>query len=170
MARRHEKAKLAVAVIGTELVGAVSALAAGRHFGPFFDTLRKPPLTPPASLFGPVWASLYLLMGIAAWLVWRQDLDRQLGTALGLYVAQLLLNALWSIIFFGQQRIGWALVEIVLLWLAILATIIAFWHGQPLAAALLLPYLAWVGFAAYLNAAMVRLNPGSGAWNAVRAA
>jgi translocator protein len=158
MAIRGDAGKLVAAVVGTELVGAASAFAAGRDMREFFDALRKPPLTPPAAVFGPAWATLYLLMGVAAWLIWRQGIDQQSALALGLFATQLLLNALWSILFFGARRTGWALLEIGLLWLAILATIVAFWRVQPLAAALLLPYLAWVSFAAYLNAGIVRLN------------
>jgi benzodiazapine receptor len=155
---RGDTAKLVAAVVGTELVGAASALASGTDFRPYFDALRKPPLTPPAVVFGPAWTTLYLLMGVAAWLVWRQGIERQSALALGLFAAQLLLNAAWSVLFFGAHRTGWALVEMALLWLAILATIVAFWRIRPLAAALLLPYLVWVSFAAYLNAGIARLN------------
>lgn len=158
MARPGDKAKLVSAVVGTQLVGAASALAAGADFRPYFDALRKPPFTPPAGAFGPAWGTLYLMMGIAAWLVWRQGIDRKSAVALGLFTAQLLLNALWSIIFFGARRPRWALFEMAFLWFAILATIVAFRRAQPRAAQLLLPYLAWVSFAAYLNAGIVRLN------------
>ncbi len=149
---------LITAIVGTELVGAASAFAAGGDFRQFFEGLRKPPLTPPASVFGPAWVTLYLLMAVAAWLVWRQGLDRRSALALGLFSTQLLLNALWSIVFFGTHRTGWALAEIALLWLTVLATIVAFWRVRPQAAALLLPYLVWVSFAVYLNAGIVRLN------------
>jgi translocator protein len=158
MTGRKDVAMLALAVIGTEFVGGASALAAGGDFRPYFEALRKPPLTPPASVFGPAWTTMYMLMGVAAWLVWRQGLDCQAAVALGLFVAQLLLNAIWSIVFFGARRPDCALLEIALLWLTILATIVAFWRVQPLAAAPLVPYLVWVSFAAYLNAGVVRLN------------
>jgi translocator protein len=158
MALRGDTAKLVAAVVGTELVGAAGAVASGADFRPYFDALRKPPLSPPAVVFGPMWTTLYLLMGVAAWLVWRQGIDRQSALALGLFAAQLLLNAAWSVLFFGARRTDWALVEMALLWLAILATIVAFWRVRPLAAALLLPYLVWVSFAVYLNAGIARLN------------
>jgi translocator protein len=125
---------------------------------PVWDRGRvKPPLTPPEALFAPVWTTLYILMAIAAWLVWRRA---GFGSAaLKLFFVQLLLNATWSFLFFGLRRPDYAFGEIVLLWLAILATLIAFWRIRPLAGASLLPYLAWVSFATYLNAAIWKLNP-----------
>jgi benzodiazapine receptor len=161
MASRRDILGLLVAVVGTEAVGGASALAGGRDFRAYFEALRKPPLTPPPAAFGPAWTTLYLLMAVAAWLVWRQGLDQQAALALGIFAAQIVLNALWSIIFFGRHRVGWALLEIALLWLTILATIVLFWRASPLAGALLLPYLAWVTFATYLNAGIWRLNRGA---------
>jgi translocator protein len=158
MNRRRDIIGLAVAVLGTEAVGGLSALAGGGDFVKYFDSLRKPPGTPPPAVFGPAWTFLYLLMAIAAWLVWREGLTRQTAVALGLFAAQLTLNFAWSLIFFGQHRAGIALLEIAVLWLAILATIISFWRVRPAAGALLLPYLGWVGFAAYLNAGVWKLN------------
>ena len=155
---RRDIIGLIVAVLGTEVIGALSGLAAGGDFVSFYDALRKPPATPPPAVFGPAWTVLYLLMGIAAWLVWREGLTRQTALALGLFAAQLALNFAWSLIFFGQHRIGAALLEIAVLWLVILATIVAFWIVRPAAGALLLPYLGWVSFAAYLNAGIWRLN------------
>ena len=155
---RRDIIGLIVAVLGTEAVGALSGLAAGGAFVSFYDALRKPPATPPPAVFGPAWTVLYLLMGIAAWLVWREGLNHQTALALGLFAAQLALNFAWSLIFFGQHRIGAALLEIAVLWLVILATIVAFWTVRPAAGALLLPYLGWVTFAAYLNVGIWRLN------------
>lgn len=158
MTSGRDIAGLVVAVLGTEVIGALSGVAAGGDFVRFYDELRKPPGTPPPGAFGPAWTVLYLLMGVAAWLVWREGLSRQTIVALGLFAAQLALNFAWSLIFFGQHRIGAALVEIVVLWLAILATVVAFWLVRPAAGILLLPYLAWVSFASYLNAGIWRLN------------
>jgi translocator protein len=155
---RRDIIGLIVAVLGTEAIGALSGLAAGGDFVTFYDALRKPPATPPPAVFGPAWAVLYLLMGIAAWLVWREGLTRQTVIALGLFAAQLALNFAWSLIFFGQHRLGAALLEIAVLWLVILATLVAFWRVRPAAGGLLLPYLGWVSFAAYLNAGIWRLN------------
>jgi len=155
---RKDLIGLVVAVLGTETIGALSGLAAGGDFVSFYVALHKPPATPPPAVFGPAWTILYLLMGIAVWLVWREGLTRLTALALGLFAAQLVLNFAWSLIFFGQHRIGAALIEIAVLWLVILATIIAFWRVRPAAGALLLPYLGWVSFASYLNAGIWRLN------------
>jgi tryptophan-rich sensory protein len=97
-------------------------------------------------------------MGIAAWLVWREGLTARSALALGLFAAQLALNFAWTLIFFGRHRVGVALLEIVALWLTILATIVAFWRVRPLAGGLLVPYLAWVSVATYLNAGIWRLS------------
>jgi translocator protein len=158
MTRRRDITGLTLAVLGTEAVGGLSALAAGGDFVSYFDALRKPPGTPPPAVFGPAWTILYLLMAVAVWLVWREGLTRQTALALGLFAAQLALNFAWSLIFFGQHRAGAALLEIAVLWLVILATIILFWRVRPVAGALLVPYLGWVSFAAYLNAGIWRLN------------
>jgi tryptophan-rich sensory protein len=149
---------LLVAVGGTEAIGGLSAVAAGGDFVDYYRRLRKPPFTPPPAAFGPVWTTLYLLMGVAAWLVWREGLSARTALALGLFAAQLALNFAWSLIFFGQHRIGAALIEIVALWFTILATIVAFWSVRPLAGALLVPYLGWVSVATYLNGGIWRLN------------
>lgn len=135
------------------------AAAAGSQFQPgaWYDGLAKPSFNPPSWVFGPVWTTLYLLMGVAAWLVW----DRQRAAARGaltLFVVQLIANAAWSWLFFGEQNPGLALLDIVVLWLLILATTIAFWRLHPVAGALLLPYLAWVTFATALNFEIWRLN------------
>ncbi len=148
------------AVAGTEAIGGLSALAAGGDFVGYYRRLRKPPFTPPPAAFGPVWTTLYLLMGIAAWLVWREGLSRRSALALGLFAAQLALNFAWSLIFFGHHRLGVALIEITALWLTILAALLACWSVRPLAGALLAPYLGWVSVAAYLNAGIWWLNRG----------
>jgi benzodiazapine receptor len=137
-----------------------SAAWVGSWFQPgvWYASLVKPALTPPAWVFGPVWTLLYLMMGIAAWLVWRtQGLTGALGP-LGLFLVQLALNALWSYLFFGLKHPGLAFLDIVALWLAILATLVAFWRAYPAAGLLLLPYLLWVSFATYLNFQFWRLN------------
>jgi translocator protein len=125
----------------------------------FYQTLDRPAWAPPASLFGPVWTLLYALIGVAAWLVW---IERGIGGARGaflLFFAQHLLNALWSWLFFGWERIGLALVEIGVLWVLILLTTFAFHRHRPVAGLLLIPYLIWVAYAAALNFALWRLNP-----------
>jgi tryptophan-rich sensory protein len=148
-----------VAWLLVAFVAAAIGAAASIEAAPFYAQIARPGWAPPATWFGPVWTLLYLLMGLAAWLAWRVGGFRAAGTALTLFGVQLALNALWSWLFFAWHRGGLALADIVLLWLAIAATAVAFWRLRPLAGALLLPYLLWVGFATALNFAVWRLNP-----------
>jgi tryptophan-rich sensory protein len=135
---------------------------AGSQFAPgaWYGLLKKPAWTPPAWVFAPVWTLLYALMAVAAWKVWRVCGVAGAGGALALFVVQLGLNVLWSYLFFGLHRPGWAFAEIVVLFLAILATAVVFEQKVPPAGLLLLPYLGWVGFAAALNLALWRMNLG----------
>lgn len=137
--------------------GAVGALAT-RHAREFYAGLVKPVWAPPGWLFGPVWTVLYLLMGIAAWLVWRTAGWAGAAGPLSLFLTQLVFNALWSWIFFAWRRGALAFTDIVLLVVLIVATMIAFARVNPLAALLLLPYLAWVIFATALTRAIWRAN------------
>ena len=125
----------------------------------FYAQLSQPSWAPPAWLFGPVWTILYTLMGIAAWLVWRQGGFAAQKRPLSLFLAQLAINALWSWIFFAWQLGGLAFAEIILLWLLIVATTISFWRVNRNAGVLMAPYLLWVSFAAALNFALWRMNP-----------
>jgi tryptophan-rich sensory protein len=125
----------------------------------FYRALEQPTWAPPAGVFGPVWTLLYALMGIAAWLVWRERSSGGVRTALTLFVVQLALNVLWSWLFFVWHLGFGSVVEIALLWFAILATIVAFWRIRPVCGALLLPYLVWVSFAAALNYTLWQMNP-----------
>lgn len=145
-------------LILTFTTAAIGALASAQA-GTFYLQLLRPAWAPPAWLFGPVWSVLYLLMGIAAWLVWRVHGWRVAGRALGLFVVQLGVNALWTWLFFVWHQGAWAFAEIVLLWGLIVGTIIAFWPLQKIAALMLLPYLLWVSFATALTYAMWTLNP-----------
>ncbi|RRQ22045.1 TspO/MBR family protein [Thiohalobacter thiocyanaticus] len=135
-------------------VGAIASVDAGG----FYAQLARPDWAPPGWVFGPVWTLLYGLMGVAAWLVWRST-DRT-RPVLTLFLIQLAVNALWSWLFFAWHLGGAALANILLLWPLILLTTLGFWRVRPLAGMLLLPYLTWVGFAALLNFAVWRLNPG----------
>ena len=151
--------KLILAVAVPLAVGGLSGFATARGVDTWYPTLAKPSFNPPAWVFGPTWTLLYILMGVALFLVWRQGLEAEgVKLALTVFAVQLVLNALWSIIFFGMQSPGWAFVEIILLWLAIVATLWAFWRVIPAAGWLLVPYLVWVSFAAVLNGSLWILN------------
>ena len=126
--------------------------------GAWYQELQKPSWNPPAWVFAPVWSLLYLMMAVAGWLVWQERERKAVRLALAFFVLQLALNAAWSWLFFGLNRPDLAFVEIVVLWLAILATAARFWRVRRAAGALLLPYLAWVGFAGVLNWVLWRMN------------
>ncbi|MGB0578736.1 MAG: TspO/MBR family protein [Limisphaerales bacterium] len=149
-----------VALIGW-LVICFAASAIGAFFmpGEWYAQLNKPEWNPPGWLFGPVWTLLYAMMAVAAWLVWKQGGFAGQRRPLELFLGQLSLNAAWSPLFFGLREPGIAFAEIVILWLAIVGTITAFYRVNRTAAGLLLPYLAWVTFAAVLNFTLWRLNP-----------
>ncbi|MBL7214637.1 MAG: tryptophan-rich sensory protein [Phycisphaerae bacterium] len=140
-------------------VGVISGFSTKNAVAGWYTTLTKPPLNPPSWIFGVVWPVLYVLMGIAAGIVWNKPLaGKILYTALGIFLCQLILNGLWTPLFFGLHRIGWALFEIIALWGSILVTLIVFYFQSKLAGILLLPYLLWVAFAIYLNAGFWLLN------------
>ncbi len=137
-------------------IGAVASAEAGD----FYRQLVRPGWAPPAWLFAPVWTTLYFLMGVAAWLVWRAHGFANARAALVLFIIQLAANALWSWVFFVWRQGDLAFAEVLLLWCLIVATVISFWRLKPLAAVVLLPYLAWVTFASALTYSTWRLNPG----------
>jgi len=124
----------------------------------WYPTIRKPAWNPPAWVFGPVWTVLYVMMATAAWLVWRKAGFSGAAGAMGLFAAQLALNAAWSPLFFGLRSPAAGLADIVALWIAVGVTLFAFWRVVPLAGALLVPYWLWVTFATALNFAIWRLN------------
>ena len=135
-------------------VGAIASI----HASSFYGQLIQPNWAPPSSVFGPVWTLLYTLMGVAAWLVWRSGGFRSNRQALSLFLLQLVFNASWSWLFFAWNLGALALADIVVLWILILATLVAFWRVQPLAGGLLIPYLLWVSFASVLNYSLWQLN------------
>ena len=139
-------------------VGGLGAIATTPEIDGWYRTIAKPSWNPPGYVFGPVWTTLFVLMGIAAWLVWKGKGFKEAKIPLGLFAAQLLLNVAWSWIFFNRHQLGWAFAEILILWLAIAVTTIAFFKETKVAGALMLPYLAWVSFAAVLNFTIWRLN------------
>lgn len=126
--------------------------------GEWYAALEKPGWTPPDWVFPVVWTTLYLLMGVAAWQVWWRSGWRVARATLTLFLTQLVLNGLWSWLFFGLHRPGWALLDLALLWLVLLATTVAFWRQSRLAGALLIPYLLWVSYAATLNVGVWLMN------------
>jgi translocator protein len=140
------------------LTYSASATAAFVSTGGWYAELAKPAWNPPNWVFGPAWTLLYALMAVAAWRVWLRGGWARQKVALGIFVAQWALNALWTPLFFGLQQPDWAFAEILILLLAILATIRAFWRIDRPAGLLLLPYAAWVAFATALNFAIWRLN------------
>ncbi|WBB54769.1 TspO/MBR family protein [Verrucosispora sp. WMMD573] len=144
-------AGFAVAVLAAAVIGNLAASGAADQYA----NLDRPAWSPPSWLFGPVWSVLYVTMAVAAWLVWRRV---GFGAALGAWAVQLVLNAAWTPLFFAGDRYGLALAEIVLLWLAIGVTVLLFARANRVAAVLLLPYWAWVTFAAALNYSIWQLN------------
>ena len=150
--------KLLVSIVVCQLAGLIGVLFTSPAIPSWYAGLRKPPFSPPNWLFGPVWSLLYLLMGVALYLVWAKKETSQKKTALKFFGLQLVFNSLWSIIFFGLRSPALALVEIILLWILIALTINKFLGLSKKAAYLLLPYLGWVSFASVLNLAIVRLN------------
>lgn len=150
----------AALMLGAWLALSFAAAAVGGFFlpGEWYASLRKPAWNPPNWIFGPVWTALYVTMAIAAWLVWRRGGFAGQRVALSLYLAQLFFNALWSPLFFGLHNPGLAFVDLVLLWLVLVGTTVAFWKARVVAGALLAPYLAWVTFAGALNFALWMLN------------
>ena len=150
---------LVVAVVIPLVVGGLGGIATASAIPTWYQGLNKPAWNPPNWVFGPVWTLLYVLMGVAAWLVWRQGWDNpQVRMALAIFGVQLLLNLFWSLIFFGLRSPGWAVLEIVILWGFVLATTVQFYRLDSIAGLLLIPYQLWVTFAAVLNAAVWQLN------------
>lgn len=149
---------LVASVAVCELAGIVPSLLTADDVATWYPTLAKPAFTPPSWVFGPVWTTLYLLMGVALYLVWQSDRGRLRRAALALFAVQLVLNAGWTLVFFGERAIFGGLVVIVALLAAILATIATFARIDRRAAALLVPYLLWVSFATALNVELWRLN------------
>ena len=147
-------------VLGAAFGLCFSAAAFGAQFmpGEWYASLKKPSWNPPNWIFGPVWTALYTMMAVAAWLVWRRGGFAAQALPLAAFLVQLVINALWSWLFFGLKNPGLAFVEIVALWTAIAATLLLFRKPSPTAAWLLAPYLAWVTFAAVLSFTLWQLN------------
>jgi benzodiazapine receptor len=149
---------LVVALVVVFTAAALGNWATLSSVNDWYRTLNRPAWTPPDWVFGPVWTALYAIMAVAAWLVWRKTGLWRARWPLAFFLAQLVLNTLWSVVFFGLRQPAWAFAEIVVFWLAIAVTTVAFWQRSRIAGALMVPYLAWVTFAAVLNFEFARLN------------
>ena len=167
---RNGALPLSIALIIPFMAAAIGVRATSESVNTWYKTLRKPTWNPPPWIFGPVWTVLYTMMGIASWLVWRSGHEAKQGAiaepskqqavnrALVLYGVHLVFNTLWTLIFFGQRNIKWALVEIVVLWGLIASTLTGFYRIKPAAGWLLVPYLLWSTFATILNATIWQMN------------
>jgi translocator protein len=144
--------------LGAGAIGVTFSPARSHQAAVWYATLAKPGWTPPSSWFGPIWGALYLAMGTAVWMVSRERYHARRVTALAAYFIQLALNAAWAPLFFGWKSPGAGLFDIVALWLALLWTVREFGAVRPVAASLLLPYLAWMTFTVALNFSLWRLN------------
>ncbi len=158
MTRRKSITGFLICFIVAFAAAAAGSIASIRAVA-FYQELTRPGWSPPAFLFGPVWTLLYACMAVASWLVWRENSPRR-STALAVYVVQLALNALWSWLFFAWRRGQWSFVEVLVLWAAILLTVVLFWRIRRAAGLLLVPYLLWVSFASCLTYSVWQLNPG----------
>jgi translocator protein len=151
--------KLVISLALPQIAGITAAIFTETGEGSWYRSIEKPDWNPPGWVFAPVWTTLYILMGIAFYLIWKSNAPQyQKKWAMTLWLVQLVFNFFWTIIFFNQHQIGWALVEMIGLWLLILSTIIAFARINKLAPWLLVPYISWVSFAALLNGAIWLLN------------
>ncbi|TKX79194.1 tryptophan-rich sensory protein [Halorubrum sp. SD626R] len=151
--RNRPVISLVIAILTVEIVGAAGSVFTAQSLTTWYGTLQRPMIAPPNWVFGPVWATLFALMGVALWLVWRQieTSPREAWIALGVFLVHFVFNLGWSAVFFGLQELGWGLAVIGLLWLLIVTAMWAFDRVDRRAALLLVPYLLWVSFAVYLN-------------------
>jgi len=155
-----EIGRLASSLIIVLLVGFLGSLATTPELATWYVTLAKPVWTPPNSWFGPIWTTLYILMGIALYLVWREGLDRKdVKLAILVFAVQLVLNLLWSVVFFSLHSLLGGLILVIALWIGILVNIIVFYRINKPAGLILIPYIVWVSIATYLNFSVYLLNP-----------
>lgn len=150
--------KLVLSLITPLSLGAVAGMFTSQAVPTWYATLNRPSFNPPSWVFGPVWTTLYVVLGISFYLIWKENHSRQKNLAIIIFTVQMLLNFAWSFIFFYFNMIGAALIEIILLWTSIVTMIYLFYKIKPLAAYLNIPYLLWVSFATILNAGYYFLN------------
>ncbi len=155
----REVPRLIASILIVFFSGAVGSLATFPEITTWYAALAKPAWTPPNEWFGPIWTTLYILIGISLFLVWRQGWDRRdVRFAIGIFAVQLVLNILWSLVFFGLHSILGGFIVIFLLWIAILANMVAFYVLSKPAGLLFVPYIIWVSIASYLNYSVMLLN------------
>ncbi len=147
-----------VSIVIAQTAGLVGSLFTVESVSTWYTTISKPEWNPPSWIFGPVWITLYTLMGIAAYMVWQQREVPNAKLALWIYGVHLVFNALWSILFFGLKNPGLAFAEIIVLLVLIVITTLLFWKINPLAGGLMIPYIVWVSFAAFLNYTIWQIN------------
>ena len=159
MLGKSETIKLFLSIAVCQAAGLIGSVFTFPAIAGWYSSIQKPVFTPPSWVFAPVWTTLFLLMGISLYLVWSRGLEsKKAKTAVYIFGLQLGLNVLWSFLFFGLQSPFLAFIEIILLWLSILATTILFYRISKPAGYLLIPYLLWVSFAAFLNYSIWMLN------------
>jgi len=150
--------RLAASILVCNLAGIIGSVFTTPAIDSWYSTLVKPGFTPPEWLFGPVWITLYTLMGISFYLIWQRHKSPGASSAMVLFGIHLVLNSLWSLVFFGLKLTGWAFLNIVVLWVMIVWVMAWFYKFNKTATALLAPYLVWVSYAAVLNYAIWQLN------------
>jgi len=150
--------KVVISILIAQAAGLIGSVFTASNVRGWYTTIARPSWNPPSWVFGPVWTALFTLMGIASYIIWKHRDLPYARAALVFYVIQLILNVLWSIFFFGLKNPGLAFVEILILLALIIVTTVLFWKVKPVAGALMLPYIAWVSFASYLNYTIWRLN------------
>lgn len=150
--------KLIISIILPLAIGAIAGIFTSQSVPEWYATLNRPSFNPPKAIFGPVWTTLYLLMGVSLFLIWNQNVSKQRNVAILVFIIQLLLNFGWSFIFFYFNLIGLALVEIILLWFSIVIMLVLFYKIKPMASYINIPYLLWVTFALVLNYCYYLLN------------
>ncbi|PIV17069.1 MAG: TspO protein [Flavobacteriales bacterium CG03_land_8_20_14_0_80_35_15] len=152
--------KLIISIALPLALGALAGLFTAQSIPEWFATLNKPSFNPPNWIFGPVWTTLYIIMGISFFLIWNQEMSKERNLAILVFMLQLVFNFGWSFIFFYFNMIGFALIEIILLWISIAFTLVLFYKIKPIASYINIPYLLWVTFATVLNGSFYFLNRG----------
>ncbi len=156
--KKYQVVKLIVSLILPLGIGAIAGMFTSEAVPDWYALLNRPSFSPPNWLFGPVWTTLYLLMGISLFLIWKQEVSKERNLAILVFMVQLILNFGWSFIFFYFNLLGFALIEIIILWISIVIMLFLFYKIKPIASFINIPYLVWVTFATILNASYYLLN------------